>query len=475
MTVAALTAAGLAYMGLVWWFAPKRVMSAQFFHGSSASGSAPTFWLLVASSAISWIFAKSIVNSGSLTYSFGLWGGFGYSLYYLSFIVVAASIYLLRVHGGYRSLSDFLVRRYGVLCMRLFLIAVCIRLFNEVWSNTKVVGMFFGAEGTAGYWLAVVMFTAFSAWYSIRGGLFGSLVTDGVQMLLAVLLLLLVLGALAPQLNETGLPLTTPDQVAGGITFALLALVQVFSYGFHDPVMTDRAFITSPKRMLYGFIVAAAVGMAFIILFGLTGSFARSIGTAYNNVIYGIGGAVSLPLLLAFSVLMLTSAGSTLDSTFSSTAKLRALDWKNASRDNITFGKMQVGRLAIILIAVLGNLPLLSLYFGDQVGPAIIKATTVSGTMVMGLAPVFLLCFLRRAGRLSFHLSFWCGLLLGVLLAVGILPPEMALGSGKYALSLGVNVFGLALCTVLYLLGAIVAPNSGSGEKYGNAQVGSAV
>ena len=352
MNVIALSVAGFAYMVLVWWFAPRRVASSQFFDGKSDSGSEPAFWLLVASSAISWIFAKSIVNAGSLTYSFGLWGGFGYSLYYLSFIVVAVAVFWLRLRGGYRSLPDFLIRRYGVLCMRLFLIAVGIRLFNEVWSNTKVVGQFFGSEGSFGYWLAVILFTAFAAWYSVRGGLRGSLITDGVQMLLAVLLLVVVLSVLAPELSRAGLPIATADQVAGGMTFALLALTQIFSYGFHDPVMTDRAFITNPKRMILAFATAAAVGVAFISLFSLTGSFARASGSSYNEVIFVASGTVALPLLLVFSVLMLTSAGSTLDSTFSSTAKLMALDWKDGGRREADLTRKRSGQIAILLVAV---------------------------------------------------------------------------------------------------------------------------
>jgi hypothetical protein len=77
-----------------------------------------------------------------------------------------------------------------------------------------------------------------------------------------------------------------------------------------------------------------------------------------------------------------------------------------------------------VAIALLGNLPLLSIYLGDQVGPAIIQATTISGTMVMGLAPIFLLAFVRGAGPLSFHLSFWPGLTFGILRVL-----ESALGT----------------------------------------------
>lgn len=37
--------------------------------------------------------------------------------------------------------------------------------------------------------------------------------------------------------------------------------------------------------------------------------------------------AFGLQLLLVFNAIMLTSAGSTLDTTFASTAKLAAIDW----------------------------------------------------------------------------------------------------------------------------------------------------
>ena len=174
-----------------------------------------------------------------------------------------------------------------------------------------------------------------------------------------------------------------------------------------------------------------------------------------------VPGAFGLPMLLVFNAIMLTSAGSTLDSTFASTAKLGARDWCNdyapATEDHALRG-----RWFMIAIALFGNLPLLSIYLGDHVGPAIIAATTISGTMVMGLAPIFLLSWIRSAGRLSFHLAFWPGLIFGALLTVesaigiAIFPAEFDVGMGKYADDLGVNLYGLAICTAGYLLGAAI-------------------
>jgi hypothetical protein len=100
---------------------------------------------------------------------------------------------------------------------------------------------------------------------------------------------------------------------------------------------------------------------------------------------------------------------------------------------------------------------------GDAMGPAIIAATTISGTMVMGLAPIFLLAFIPHAGPMSFHLAFWPGLLFGVLvtleaaLGTAIFPAWIDIGSGKYADDFGVNVWGLAICTLGYLAGAAIA------------------
>ena len=85
----------------------------KFFRGSGRSGADQGFWLLVASAALAWLFAKSIANAVSLGEAFGLLGGIGYGLYYLSFIVAAVRIWFIRVRGGHGSIAGFLVTKYG--------------------------------------------------------------------------------------------------------------------------------------------------------------------------------------------------------------------------------------------------------------------------------------------------------------------------------------------------------------------------
>lgn len=63
---------------------------------------------------------------------------------------------------------------------------------------------------------------------------------------------------------------------------------------------------------------------------------------------------------------------------------------------------MVVARLVIIVLAVGGLLPLLAT-------PTALDATTVSGTIVMGLGPpIYALIFVDGYRPLTFHLPFWC-------------------------------------------------------------------
>lgn len=451
----------LGYGVLTWWVVPRRVTAPQFFEGRSGAGVQPGIMLVAFSAAISWVFAKSIANAATLAGQYGLIGGIGYTIYYASFLVAGAAIFLLRSRGGYRSLPHFLRTKYGVTCARLFMGVIAFRLFNEVWSNTKVMALYFGTEGSRGYWAAAVLITAFTVSYAWSGGMRASLLTDRLQTLIAFILLGLVVAVLLPGLHQHGLPPVPRGTEAAGLTFCALAGVQVLSYPFHDPVLTDRAFLNPPRRMLASFIIGGVLSGAFIFIFSLVGLYGRAMGLAGAPFV-AVPASFGLVMLLVFNGIMLLSGGSTLDSTFTSTAKLSARDW---SGDGVRPERRQLttGRITVLVIAILGNLPLLSLYLGPHIGPAIIAATTISGTMVMGLAPIFLLAWVRPAGALSFHLAFWPGVVIGVVravetfAAVSLIPHAVALGTGDYALDLGVNVYGVILCAAGYLLGAVIA------------------
>ena len=66
--------------------------------------------------------------------------------------------------------------------------------------------------------------------------------------------------------------------MTGGLSLLFTALIQSFSYPFHDPIMTDRGFIASPKTTLKSFFLAGLIGGICIVLFSFVGIFARQKG-----------------------------------------------------------------------------------------------------------------------------------------------------------------------------------------------------
>ena len=316
----------LAFSALTWWATPRRVDSSQFFDGRRNDGHPPGVLMVAMSAAITWVFAKSLANASDLAYGYGLTGGVGYTIYYLSFVVAGVAIYLLRTRGSYRSLPHFLVSKYGIQAAKLFMILVTFRLVNEIWSNTKVMSLYFGSEGSGSYWTAVELITGFTIAYAWRGGMRASLTTDRIHIFLAFVLLALVLTVLFPGLEGKGIPTVAQATRDSGITFCLLALVQIFSYPFHDPVLTDRGFLNWPAQALRSFLLAAVLSGSFIFLFSIIGLYGLAFGLRTPASVT-VPGTFGLAMLMVFNAIMLMTGGSTIDSTLTSIAKLAGRDW----------------------------------------------------------------------------------------------------------------------------------------------------
>jgi solute:Na+ symporter, SSS family len=434
----------LLFGGVMYLVSPRARDDAGFFQGRDGAGRHAAEWALMMSVFISWIFAKSVTNAANLGAAHGIVGGLAYATYWLSIPLAGLVIYRLRTREGATGLVPFLIGKYGRAAALAFSVAILVRLYNEVWSNTAVVGGYFGESGTGGFIAAALLFTAAVLFYSLKGGLRSSIVTDVIQAVVFVLFLGLTLAYVLPTHSPRQLLAEGDFALSGGLDLLLVALLQVVSYPFHDPVLTDRGFITREKAMLRAFVVAGALGFAAIAAFSLVGVHARLAGMPVSaNVPADIARGLGLAGFFAMMVVMVSSAASTLDSTFSSLAKAVAWElpllggWKPPAR------AMTVGALAMVVLAVFGNLPMIA-------GTDILKATTISGTMVIGLAPVFLLSPWVGYAPLAFHLSFWTGMAVGILHALNWLPAAWAIGSGKYALLLGANAYGLVLCTAAF-------------------------
>jgi Na+/proline symporter len=449
---------------LLFAVAPMARTAAEFFGGAKRDDSsgttvttAPGTIALISSLVISWLFAKSITNAANLGLAFGLVGGVAYAAYYVSFGIAGWVIYRMRTKGGFTSIHHFLQSRYGTGAVVVFSLLICFRLFNEVWSNTMVIGSYFGGVGDVAYYLAILVFTVLTLAYSLKGGMSSSILTDVIQMALFGILITVILLAILPKTDYEIAPFLRSGEWgwATGGNLLLVAVLQSFSYPFHDPVLTDRGFLSDPRTTLKAFLWATPIGFMCILLFSVVGIYGGMVGVggqAPVEVAKLLGG----PILLVMNFIMITSAASTLDSTFTSFSKLAVVDLAGAQVQGVdekARGEKTIssGRWAMVAIVVLGTIPVF-------LNPTILSATTVSGAMVAGLAPVFCLWHIK-APPLSFYLSVGFGLLCGFMLVFGFWPESWLLTEGKYDALLSVTLVEFVGCVLLYFMGMIIVPN----------------
>jgi hypothetical protein len=255
-------------------------------------------------------------------------------------------------------------------------------------------------------------------------------------------------------------------------------------------VLTDRTFLSTPRVMLASFFVGGAISIMFIILFsgiGILGDFLA--GAVSNGSPVFVAREICGVTYGLMNLIMMTSSLSTLDSTYTSCAKLVALElggWFRlkgdtrkrrgalpAASDSVTTDHILIGRIAIVVLAITGCVYL-------STPDTVLRATTVSGTMVMGLGPpIYLMLFWRynsapgkndgfRQSPLAFLFSFIPGFTCGLLYFLQGFKNEdltptypglkdalysLSVGDGPYRMFFGLNILGHGVCLVGCLLG----------------------
>ena len=435
----------------MWFIAPATSSLQSFFKGRDLKGRKPGVPILTASIVVAWIFAKSITNTANLGRDFGLMGGLTYAVYYIGIPICGFLIVRLRHATGSKSLAEYVSRTYGSGAARLFMGVILLRLYNEVWSNTAVVGSYFGQPGSQSFVLSALVFTGLVLLYTLKGGLRTSLVTDFVQFGLLLLAVILTLAWVVPQAPALSLAPAKAGFWNSGIDLMLVALIQCVPYPFHDPVLTDRAFLAGTKTTRWSYLLAGSIAATLILLFSFVGMAARTVGgnaAVDAPVQVAVAGGVGI-LALMMSVMMLSGSG-VLDSTFSSTSKAVVVDLigpqhSAGGSSGGTLPQAQsvlLGRMSMVAIAVLGNLPML-------LGTDILKATTVSGSMVLGLAPIFLFLSQEKRSSLAFVVPVGISVVLGIVSAIWPELLPLKVGSGAYGSLLAWNL----VITVLVWIG----------------------
>ena len=465
-----------------WFFTATTAFTvdpAVFFGAKSSSGkeNESLDWRkLAVSTYITWVFAKSIFNAATLGGKFGLIGGIAYACWYLAFPVVGFTVYRIRSKTSYKHLTELIINKYGVGSVIVFSLIIIYRLFMEIWSNAVVVADLFGEQESAVWWSAVYTASCMPAIYIIMGGFRTSIFSDIIQ---GVVVLLFLLGIWAYLLAES------PDAAAmwkvngmkldDGWDIVIVGVIQGgISYGFMDPVLSDRAFLSTKDGMLKAFILGGFLAGGVIFLFSFVG--------IYGNQVYGNGGnpietarSMGSTVFQVLSLIFITSSVSTLDSTYSSLAKLVALEIDGYAKKGKAHGVAKdastQGQIAGRRILLLGRV---TIFFFAAVGPLILlseksalSATTISGTVVMGIGfPIIFFDRVKGRKPLAFLLPTVCGLVIGIMYQTKNYDFEPFLvGNGSYNKLLGVNLYGTAACAVAFVIGALLPYPQGKASE----------
>lgn len=389
----------LAAVGVLSMIITPRVRTADgFFRGWNDVGAAPGVFTLTFSQVTTWIFARSLLNAGILGYLYGIAGALAYAAYYGSFVTGWLIVDRLRFHHGADNVQSFLRARFGRLGSGGFNGLVSLRLLSEVFANLLVVGIVFAAAGTTGSTVAILGVAAVTLLYSMTGGLRGSLRTDVLQMALLAVLIAALFGTmlLHPAFELPAVLASSAEPSGPGWILLAVALLQVWSYPMHDPVMMDRGFIAGRDATRRSFLHAAWISTLCILAFGVLGVFAGLHAVEGEALLDTLGRLLGGPAALMLAAALVVSAASTLDSTLSSASKLAVKDMGLARASTAN------GRLAMLAFAV-GGVVLVFVGTDD-----LFAAVAVSGTASLFLAPVILFCIWggHEVARWSFAVAF---------------------------------------------------------------------
>lgn len=361
--------------------APRVREAEAFFRGWSPSLAPPGLLTLIFSQVTTWIFARSLLTAAILGFYYGMAGALAYTAYYISFFTGRAIIDAIRFKHGCGSIQEFLVRAFGVSGTWSYNFVIGVRLISEVFANLLVIGVIFGVAGSGAYIAAILILSVVTLAYSMLGGLRASLRTDVFQMSVFLVLLVVITAMLmlAPQWSTFGVVTTAMPSFDAGWNLLIVALLQVWSYPMHDPVMMDRGFLVDRETTRRSFFHAGWLSMVCIFLFSLLGVFAGPLAEQGETLLVVLTRIFGEGPMMAINLALIVSAVSTLDSTLSSSAKLTIVDMKAAPET------LANGRIAMALFMVAG---LVFVFIGSK---DLFDAVAVSGTASMFLTPVIVI------------------------------------------------------------------------------------
>lgn len=371
-----------AVLALSLMMSPRISTVEGFYKGASQTGESPSLMTLIFSQVTTWIFARSLMTAAILGFYYGIAGALAYAAYYVSFITGGAIIDRLRFKHGHDSVQSYMAAKFGAVGSGMYNFVIILRLLSEVFANLIVVGEIFGLKGSTEYFCAIVAIGLITCFYSSIGGLRASLRTDVFQALIVLVLVAVLFAAMLghSSFDVSAILNSTSSIESPGWVLLLVAGLQVWSYPMHDPVMMDRGFIADRSTTRRSFLHAAWISIICILMFALLGVFAGLNKVEGEGMLVVLARLLGDELMMVFSLALIVSALSTLDSTFSSASKLVVKDMRLMPET------VASGRWVMLIFLIVGALFLLwdskDLY----------AAVAVSGTLSMFLLPVIVFC-----------------------------------------------------------------------------------
>ena len=352
-----------------------------FFDGREPDGRAPGLWTLVLSQVTTWIFARSLLNVAILGFYYGAPGALAYTVYYASFLTGWMVVDGIRFRAGAASMQAYLRDQFGRAGAACYNLVIALRLLSEVFANLLVVAIIFDGlfpDSRAGA-CSIVVLALVGLGYSMMGGLRASLRTDVMQMLAFLVVFAITFLAMLTHDTFSLVATLSAQGTAGpapGWVLVAVAVLQIWSYPTHDPVMTDRGFLADRETTRRSFLHAFWISTLCIFGFGLLGVHAGLVAGPGETMQAAWARLYDPAIMLCLNAAMIISAMSTLDSTLCSAARLAVRDMRigaeTIANGRIAMAVFMLGGVAMML-ADLNNL---------------YAAVAVSGTASMFLAPV---------------------------------------------------------------------------------------
>lgn len=370
-----------------------------FYLGLMDNNSEPSLLAITFSQVTSWIFSRSLLTAAILAYYYGFPGAIAYSAYYLSFLTGGYFIIKVRRKYNIKSVVDYFYREYGNTGKIIYSILVILRLISEIFANLIVVGLIFGNEGSNYYNYSIILAMGIAFSYSCSGGFRNSIKTDLFQMIIFLFLLLVLIISfifIPLDLNQVTIYNNIINTSNPAYALIIVAILQIWSYPIHDPVMMDRGFVCSIERTRKSFILAFLLSVICIFSFSLIGIVLSEISLENLSFLDAIVEHFGFYIATLIFLLLIVSAISTLDSTLSSSAKLIVNDLALFKKSILN------GRLVMLIFCFLG---LIFILFNTK---DIFTAVAVSGTAATFITPIFILgvIFNINLSKKSLVLSF---------------------------------------------------------------------